>query len=89
MAVMFKTDSEAKHMPTLEQALETVSQLPTDQQEILAEILRQRQNEAWRRRTAAEARESISAFYEGKLKAESSDEVIERLRGGLNAPEEE
>ena len=76
-------------MPTLEQALDTVSELPPDQQEMLADILRRRQNDAWRRRTAAEARELISAFHEGKFKAESSDEVIQCLRDGLNAPEEE
>jgi hypothetical protein len=76
-------------MPTLEQALETVSQLPAEQQEMLAEILRQRHNESWRRQVAAEARESIAAFHEGKLSAESSEQVIARLREGLNAPEEE
>lgn len=75
-------------MPTLEQALETASQLPPEQQEMLAEILRQRQNETWRRRTAVEAQESIAAFHDGQLAAQSADEVIARLRTGLDAAEE-
>ena len=43
-------------MATLEQVLETAGQLPPEQQEMLADILRQRQNERWRRETSAEAR---------------------------------
>jgi len=76
-------------MATLEQALDTASQLPPEQQEMLTEILRQRQNESWRRRTAAEARESISAFHEGHLTAQSSETVIAQLRAGLESPESE
>ena len=76
-------------MATLEQALEAASQLPVEQQEMLAKILRQRQNEAWRRRTATEARESIAAFHEGHLPAQSADAIIAQLRAGMDAPESE
>ena len=76
-------------MATLEQALDTASQLPVEQQEMLAEILRQRQHEAWRRRTAVEARESIAAFHEGHLPAQSAETIIAQLRAGMDSPESE
>lgn len=72
-------------MATLEQALETASQLPLEQQEMLADILRQRQNDQWRRQVAADALESISAFREGKFTVESSADAVEALRKSLDS----
>ena len=76
-------------MPTLEEVLQTASELPAEQQEMLADILRQRQNQAWRRRTAAEARESFAAFHEGRLPPLPAEAVIAELRAGMDSPENE
>jgi hypothetical protein len=76
-------------MATLEQALETASQLPPDQQDMLADILRCRQNDAWRQKAAEEARQSIAAFREGSLSSESSDQAIAQLRKSLDSKIEE
>ena len=68
--------------PTLDRVLTSAEALPEDEQEMLENILRQRRIEAWRRDTAAEARQSAKAFRSGKLKSQSADAVIARLRAG-------
>lgn len=64
---------------TLDQAIDTALQLPPEQQEMLVEILRNRQIEARRAEIAAEARQSIADFRAGKLKAQSAEEAIADL----------
>ena len=76
-------------MATLEQAWETASQLPPDQQEMLADILRRRQNDTWRQKAAEEARKSSAAFREGELSSESSDQAIAQLRKSLDSEAQE
>ena len=76
-------------MITLDQALDAVSALPPDQQEMLAEILRKRQIEERRNEIAASAREAIGACQAGELKPQSADEVIADLRASLQAPADE
>ena len=64
---------------TLDTALDTALQLPPEQRDILVEILKNRQIEARRQEIAAEARLSIAAFREGKLKPVSAEEAIADL----------
>ncbi len=66
--------------PTLDRVLTSAEALPDDEQEMLEYILRQRRIEAWRRDTASEARKAGKALRAGKLKPESVESVIARLR---------
>ncbi len=66
--------------PTLDRVLTDAERLPADERELLEDLLRQRRVEAWRRETAAEAKQAAAAFRAGKLKARSVDSVIARLR---------
>jgi len=68
--------------PTLDRVLTSAEALPPDEQEMLENLLRQRRIEAWRRDTAAEARQAVKAFRSGKLKSQSAHDVITRLRAG-------
>jgi hypothetical protein len=65
---------------TLDRVLTDASHLPAEEQEILEDLLRQRRIEAWRAQTASEAKSAAAAFRAGKLKAQSADSVIARLR---------
>lgn len=64
---------------TLDRVLADAGRLPSDEQQILEELLRQRRIEAWRTETAAEANKSAAAFRAGKLKARTAGAVIARL----------
>jgi len=64
---------------TLDQALETVLQLPIEQQEILMQILQQRQIEIRRAGIAAEAQYAVNSFYAGQLQASSAEAAIAQL----------
>ena len=70
---------------TLDRVLTEAESLPADEQVMLEDLLRQRRLEAWRRETAADARQAAGDFRTGKLKSQSADDVIARLRAGLNA----
>lgn len=72
---------------TLDQAIDTALQLPTDQQEMLVDILRSRQIEARRQEIAADARTSIAAFRAGKLKTYTAEELIAELHQSLEDAE--
>ena len=65
---------------TLDRVLTDAGHLPSDEREILEDLLRQRRGEAWRGETAVEAKKASAAFRAGKLKAQSADGVIARLR---------
>jgi hypothetical protein len=65
---------------TLERVLTSAEALPADEQEMLENLLRQRRIETWRRDTASEARKAVKDLRAGKLKAESVESVIARLR---------
>jgi hypothetical protein len=67
---------------TLERVLTSAEALPADEQEMLENLLRQRRIEAWRRDTALEAKKAIKHLRSGKLKANSVEDVIARLRTG-------
>ena len=65
---------------TLDRVLTDAGRLPSEEQQILEDLLRQRRIEAWRTETAIEARKSATALRSGKLKAQSAEAVIARLR---------
>jgi hypothetical protein len=74
-------------MMTLDQALDTVSQLPYEQQEMLIKILQNRHHESRREEIAAEAQQTLADFHAGKFQAQSADEIIAELRQSLQEPE--
>jgi len=74
-------------MQTLDQLIENAWQLPYEQQETLIRVLRNRQSESRRAEIAADAQQSLADFRAGKLRPQSSDEVIASLRQSLSEPE--
>ena len=64
---------------TLDRVLTAAEHLPLDKREILENLLRKRRAETWRGETDTEAKKS-AAFRAGKLKAQSAESVIARLR---------
>lgn len=72
---------------TLDQAIDTALQLPSEQQEMLIDILRNRQIEARRQEIAADARMSIAAFREGKFTIQSAEDAIANLHQSLEDSE--
>ena len=70
---------------TLDRVLTDAEALPADEREMLENLLRQRRAEAWRRQTAADAKQAAREFQAGKLKSQPAKEVITQLRAGLNA----
>jgi hypothetical protein len=67
---------------TLDRVLTDAEALPADEQEMLEGLLRKRRIEAWRLETAAAAKEAMKSFRAGKLKSQSAESVISRLRHG-------
>ena len=70
-------------MTTLEQALNTVSQLPIEQQEMLIQIVQNRLRENHRQEIAEDAKQAISSFHKGELKPQTADEIIAELQETL------
>ncbi len=66
---------------TLDRVLTDAEHLPPEEREMLENLLRKRRVEAWRAETATEAKKGAAAFRSGKLKAQSVEDVITRLRG--------
>nr|VFJ61170.1 MAG: hypothetical protein BECKDK2373C_GA0170839_10875 [Candidatus Kentron sp. DK] len=67
-------------MSTLDQAIDTVRQLPIEQQEILIDIFHHRHIEERRREIAVDAKKSIADFHAGKLQPKSVHEILSELR---------
>lgn len=65
---------------TLDQAIDTILQLPGDQQEMLLEILYHRRIEERRQEIARDAQEALTAFRAGKYKVKTASAVIAELR---------
>lgn len=76
-------------MTTLDYALDTVMQLPVEQQEMLVEIVRKRHIERRREAIAREAQASIAAFHVGKLQPQPVEVIIEELQQSLEELDEE
>lgn len=74
---------------TLDEAIETVMQLPQEQQEILLEIIQRRHIEGRRKEIAREAKASLEAYRTGQFKPQSAQEVIADLRASLDVANSE
>jgi hypothetical protein len=74
-------------MVTLAAAIEVVEQLPTDQQDMLVQIIRNRQIERRREEIAQNGREALAAYRAGELKSYTAEEAIAELRNILDSPE--
>jgi len=72
-----------KDSVTLDEAIDTASHLPADQQEMLIEILRNRRIDARRQEIAEDAQQAIALFRQGKLTPQSATDVISELHEGL------
>lgn len=75
-------------MITFESALDAVSQLSIDQQEILIDILRKRNAEVRRRQILEECREGLTEYRTGVLKVQTAEEAIADLRNYLDGSED-
>ena len=74
-------------MVTLAAAIEIVEQLPIDQQDLLVQIIRQRQIERRRDEIAENGREALAAYRAGELKSYTAEEAIVELRNMLDSLE--
>ena len=69
---------------SLEDALNTVSQLTLEQQTMLVEIIQNRLIDARRQEIAAGARASIAAFHRREWQAQSAESAIAELQKMLD-----
>ena len=74
-------------MITFESALDAMSQLSIEQQEILIDILRKRNAEVRRKEIVAECREGLAEYQSGILKSQTAEAAIVDLRSYLNGSE--
>lgn len=74
-------------MVTLAAAIEVVEQLPSDQQDLLVQIIRNRQIERRRDEIAENGREALAAYRAGELKSYTAEEAIAELRNMIDSPE--
>ena len=74
-------------MVTLAAAIEVVEQLPTDQQDMLVKIIRNRQIERRREEIAENGREAIAAYRAGELKSYTAEAAIAELLNMLDTSE--
>jgi hypothetical protein len=74
---------------TLDQAIDTVMQLPFEQREMLIEIIRSRHIVNRRKEIAEDAQESIAAYRAGVLKSQPLEEIIDDLRKFLDEADRE
>jgi len=65
---------------TLDQAIDSVMQLPIGEQEMLVEIVRNRTIAERRRDLATHAQASLTEFRAGLLRAQTADEIMAELR---------
>ena len=72
-----------KNSVTLDDAIDTASRLPKDQQQMLIEILRNRQFDARRQEIAEDAQQTVALFRQGKLVPQSAQNVIAELHEEL------
>ena len=70
---------------TLDRILTEAEALPEEEQAMLADLWRGRQIEKWRRDTALEGKKAVRAFKAGKIKGQTAQQVIARLRAGNEA----
>lgn len=64
---------------TLNQAIETINQLPLEQQEMLVSIFQKRLIEIRRKQMAQDAQESLNAYRQGQYTPQSAESIISEL----------
>lgn len=69
---------------TLDQALDTIMQLPLEQQEMLIEIWYKRRIEARRQEIAQDAHASIAAYRDNQYTPQPVGKIIAELRSTLD-----
>ncbi len=69
---------------TIDQVLDTINQLPFEQQEILIAIFHKRLQETRRQKISQDAQESLVAFRQGELIMQSADQIIRELHNSLD-----
>ena len=75
-------------MVTLTDALDAVEQLTDEDQEVFADIIRQRQIERRRDEIARDAQESMAAYRAGLFPSYTAEEAIAHLEMVLETPDE-
>ncbi len=70
---------------TFDQVLETITQWPFEQQDMLFEVLYRRQVTLRRQEMAQNVHDAVTAFHQGELQAESASDAIAHLRTLLAA----
>ena len=75
-------------MVTLTDALDAVEQLTDEDQEVFADIIRQRQIERRRDEIAKDAQESMAAYRAGLFPSYTAEEAIAHLEMVLETPDE-
>ena len=76
-------------MTALDNALDAVMQLSSEQKQMLIEIVWRRQIEERRKEIAERAREAISAFHAGALKPVPVEDLLEWLHASLDRSDDE
>jgi hypothetical protein len=71
-------------MITFEEALDLVSQLPIEQQEMLVDIVKRRYLEIHRKELAEEYFEALAEYREGNLIPQTAQSAISDLRSYLS-----
>ncbi len=74
-------------MITLEEALNTVNQLPVEQREMLLEITKNQLIESRRQEIAEDAKKNIALFHQGKLKSQPLKSIFAELDATLTEEE--
>ncbi len=69
---------------TFDQVLDTINQLPFEQQEMLIDICHKRVIETRRQKIAQDAQESLSAFRQGKFNVQPADHVVKELHESVD-----
>jgi hypothetical protein len=68
---------------TLDKALDTIMQLPLEQQDMLIEIWYKRRIETRRQEIAKDAQDTLAAFRSGQYKPQPVTRIIAELRSSL------
>ena len=82
-----QTHVEAKMTLGFEQVVESVMELPFEQQAMLQEIIAKRHIEAQRAEIAHDAQESLALFRSGQLRPQPAETILAELRQALDTDE--
>jgi 3-keto-L-gulonate-6-phosphate decarboxylase len=69
---------------TFEEVVETIKQLPAEQQQMLVDLIRAWHVDERRREIARDAKVSLAAFHRGTLESQSAEGVIAQLRQSVD-----